>query len=60
MKFRLKSHHYFMEPGSIWYDAGPCVPQPGQGESRVVTAVDGDRTEGSLIIVPVAKLEEVE
>ena len=49
-----------MEPGSIWYDAGPCVPQPGQGESRAVTAIDGDRTEGSLIVVPVAKLEEVE
>jgi hypothetical protein len=60
MKYQLRVQHYFMPPGSIWYDAGPCVPQPGQGESRVVTAVDGDRTEGSLIIVPVEKLELIE
>ena len=60
MKYRLKYVHYFMKPGSIWYDAGPAIPQPGQSESRVVTEIDGDKTEGSLIVVPIYKLEIVD
>jgi hypothetical protein len=59
MKYILIKNNYDMQPGSIWYDAGPAIPQPGQGESRLVTAIDGDRTEGALRIVPVEKLEQV-
>lgn len=59
MKFRLISQHYDMKPGTVWYDAGPCVPQPGQGPSRAVTEIEGDRSEGSLRVVPEEKLEQV-
>ena len=60
MKFKLIKPNYDMKVGTFWYDAGQCIPHPGQGESRVVTAIDGDRTEGSLRIVEVHKLEVVE
>jgi hypothetical protein len=59
MKYVVLSQHYDMQPGSIWYDAGPCVPHPGQGQSRVVTKIDGDKTEGALRVIPETKLEEV-
>lgn len=49
-----------MKVGTFWYDAGPCIPHPGQGESRVVTEIDGDRTQGCLRIVEVHKLEKIE
>ena len=60
MKFRLTQQHFDMKPGTVWYDAGPCVPQPGDGPSRLVTEKDGDRTEGCLRIVPETKLEKVD
>jgi hypothetical protein len=59
MKYKLIAPNYDMKVGTFWYDAGPCIPQPGQGESRVVTEIDGDRTQGALRIVEVRKLEEV-
>ena len=60
MKFKLTQQHFDMKPGTFWYDAGPCVPHPGQGESRVVTEIEGDKTEGSLRVVPETKLEKVD
>jgi hypothetical protein len=60
MKYKLIAHNFDMKPGTFWYDAGPCVPHPGQGESRVVTEIEGDKTEGALRIVEVCKLEEVQ
>ena len=60
MKYKLVKPNYDMKVGTFWYDAGPCIPHPGQGESRVVTMIDGDRTEGCLRVVEVAKLEKVE
>jgi len=60
MKYKLKQQHYDMQPDTLWFDAGPCVSQPGQGESRVVTEIEGDTTEGCLRIIPIAKLEKVE
>jgi len=58
-KFKLLTQHFDMQPDSIWYDAGPSVPHPGQGESRVVTGIESDKTEGALRVVPVCKLEEI-
>lgn len=49
-----------MKAGTYWYDAGPCVPQPGDGPSRGVTEIEGDKTEGSLRVVPETKLEKVD
>jgi hypothetical protein len=59
MQFKLIKQHYDMKPGTFWYDAGPCVPQPGQGPSRAVTEKEGDQTEGALRVVPLNKLEAV-
>jgi hypothetical protein len=59
-KFRLTQNHFDMKKGTYWYDAGSCVPQPGDGPSRVVTEIEGDRTEGCLRIVPETKLEKVD
>lgn len=60
MKFRLTENHFDMKSGTYWYDAGPCVPQPGDGPSRGVTEIEGDKTEGSLRLVPETKLEKVD
>jgi hypothetical protein len=60
MKFKLTQQHFDMKPGTVWYDAGPCVPQPGDGPSRGVTEIEGDKTEGSLRVVPETKLEKVD
>lgn len=59
MMYKLIEQHYDMKPGTVWYDAGPCVPQPGQGPSRGVTEKEGDQTEGALRVVPLNKLEAV-
>jgi len=59
MKYKLIEQHYDMPPNSIWFDAGPAVPSLWEGESRVVTAVDGDGSETAMRIVPVNKLEVV-
>lgn len=48
-----------METGTEWFDAGPAMPSLWEGESRVVTAIDGDKTEGCFRIVPIDKLELV-
>ena len=60
MKYKLVKPNYDMKVGTFWYDAGPCVPQPGQRVSRVVTEIDGDKSEGCLRVVEVDKLEQVE
>jgi hypothetical protein len=57
MKFRLLKQHFDMPAGSEWFDVGPVMPQPGAGESRLVTEIEGDKTEGCFRIVPVDKLE---
>jgi hypothetical protein len=59
MKFRLLEQHFDMPAGSEWFDLGPAMPQPGAGESRVVTEIEGDKTEGCFRLVPVNKLELV-
>jgi len=59
MKFKLLKQHFDMPAGSEWFDVGPAMPQPGAGESRVVTEIEGDKTEGCFRIVPVDKLELV-
>ena len=59
MKYKLNSPHYDMQKGTLWYDAGYAVSQPGQGESRLVTEIDGDTQEGCLRVVPIEKLEKV-
>jgi hypothetical protein len=59
MKLRLLKQHFDISAGSEWFDLGPAMPQPGTGESRVVTALKGDTTEGCFRVVPVAKLELV-
>jgi hypothetical protein len=59
MKYKLTKTNFDMQAGTIWYDAGLAVPHPGQGESRVVTEIEGDKTEGALRIVPVEKLEQI-
>lgn len=58
MKFKLRSQHYDMAPGTIVYGVGPAIPHPGQAQSLLVTLKEGDKTEGALRIVPVIKLEE--
>lgn len=60
MKFVLTKHHYDMEAGSEWFDAGPTISPDGLGESRVVTKIEGDTSEGCFRIVPTDKLKEVE
>lgn len=60
MKFRLTQQHFDMKPDTFWYDTGPCVPQPGDGPSRGVTEIEGDKTEGSLRVVPETKLIKVD
>ena len=60
MKYKLKQQHYDMQPDTFWFDAGPCVPQLGHDESRLITEIEGDTTEGCLRIVPITKLEKVE
>jgi hypothetical protein len=59
MKFVLTKRHYDMEEGSTWFDAGPAVTPDGVGESRVVTKIENDTSEGCLRIVPTDKLKEV-
>ena len=59
MKFKLMERHFDMPAGSEWFDVGPVMPQPGAGESRLVTEIEGDKTEGCFRIVPVDKLERV-
>ena len=59
MKFRLVEQHFDMPAGSEWFDLGPAMPQPGTGESCVVTAIKGDTTEGCFRVVPLDKLELV-
>ena len=59
MKFRLLKQHFDMLAGSEWFDLGPAMPQPGAGESRVVTEIEGDKTEGCFRVVPLDKLELV-
>lgn len=58
MKFKLTDQHYDLEVGTVVFGVGPAVPQPGQGQSLLVTLEEGDKTEGALRIVPVIKLEE--
>ncbi len=60
MKFVLTRQHYDMEPDSIWFDAGPAIPSLWEGESRVVTEIEGDTSEGCFRIVPIYKLKAVE
>ena len=60
MKFRLIKNHYDMPAGTEWFDAGPAVPSLWEGESRVVTAIDGDGSETAMRIVPVSKLEKID
>ena len=57
MKFRLTKHHFDMPAGSEWFDVGPVMPLPGTGESRLVTEIEGDTSEGCFRIVPLDKLE---
>jgi len=49
-----------MTPKTIWFDAGPAVPSLWEGESRVVTAIDGDGSETAMRIVPINKLEKID
>jgi hypothetical protein len=60
MKFVLTRQHYDMKPDTIWFDAGPAIPSLWEGESRVVTAIEGDKTEGCFRIVPIDKLKVIE
>jgi hypothetical protein len=60
MKYKLVEQHYDMLPNTIWFDAGPAVPSLWVGESRVVTAIDGDGSETAMRIVPVNKLEKID
>ena len=60
MKFVLTKHHYDMEAGSEWFDAGPVMSPDGVSESRAVTKIKGDTSEGALRIVPITKLEVVD
>jgi len=55
----LLEQHFDMLAGSEWFDLGPAMPQPGAGESRVVTEIEGDKTEGCFRLVPLDKLELV-
>ena len=59
MKFRLVEQHFDMPAGSEWFDVGPVMPYPGTGESRLVTLIEGDKTEGCFRVVPLDKLELV-
>ena len=59
MKFRLLKHHFDMRAGSEWFDVGPIMPYPGTGESRLVTEIEGDTSEGCFRVVPLDKLELV-
>ena len=59
MKYKLIEHHYDMEAGTEWFDAGPAVPSLWEGESRVVTAIDGDGSATAMRIVPINKLEKI-
>jgi hypothetical protein len=60
MKFKLLEQHFDMKKDTVWYDAGPCVPQPGFGPSRAVTVKEGDTSEGCYRVVPETKLEKVD
>jgi hypothetical protein len=60
MKFRLLKQHFDMPAGSEWFDAGPVMPYPpGTGESRLVTLIEGDTSEGCFRVIPLDKLELV-
>jgi hypothetical protein len=60
MKYKLIENHYDMPAGTEWFDAGPAVPSLWEGESRVVTAIDGDGSATAMRIVPVNKLEKID
>jgi hypothetical protein len=60
MKFRLTKQHYDMKPDTVWFDAGPAQSPDGVDESRAVTKIKGDTSEGALRIVPITKLEVVD
>jgi hypothetical protein len=59
MRFRLKEQHFDMLADSEWFDVGPVMPLPGTGESRLVTEIEGDTSEGCFRVVPLDKLEIV-
>ena len=59
MKFRLLKQHFDMPAGSEWFDVGPVMPLPGSSESRLVTEIEGDTSEGCFRVVPLDKLELV-
>jgi hypothetical protein len=62
MKYRVKSQHYDMKPNTIVYKVGISSPETAMYgvDYFLVTEIEGDKTEGSLRVVPESKLEAVQ
>ena len=60
MKYKIKTQHYDMLPGTIVYKTGVSGPETAiYGVPYfIVTEIEGDTTEGCLRIIPEHKLEE--
>ena len=61
MKYRVTHQHYDMKPGTVWYKVGVSGPETNMygTEYFLVTEIEGDKSEGSLRVIPKSKLEEV-
>jgi hypothetical protein len=60
MKYRVKSQHYDMLPGTVVYKTGVSDSDTRLYgvEYFLVTEIEGDTSEGSLRVIPKSKLEK--
>lgn len=61
MKYRVIQHHYDIKPETIVYKVGVSAAETKMYGVPyfLVTEIEGDKTEGSLRVVPEYKLEEL-
>lgn len=59
--YKVKTQHYDMKPGTVVYKAGESKAETSMYGVPyfLVTEIEGDKTEGSLRVIPEYKLEEV-
>ena len=61
MMYKVKTQHYDMLPGTVVYKVGVSGPetQMYSVEYFLVTEIEGDKSEGSLRVIPEHKLEKM-
>jgi len=61
MMYKVKTQHYDIVPGTVVYKAGVSQADTNMYGSTyfLVTEIEGDKTEGSLRVIPEYKLEKM-